>query len=99
MPFTLGGDYNLDRVCTDHPIFLGSSLNSVYSSGSPADGIFIDNHRIGCGAAGLPATAAIATDIANCDPTFTKTTPNTLFSNSAYPRSAPGFMPLRTLGQ
>jgi hypothetical protein len=99
IPFNLGGDYNLDRVCNDHPIFLGSSLNSVYSSGSPADGIFIDNHRIGCGEAGLPATAAIATDIANCDATFTKTTPNTLFGNPAYPGSGPGFMRFGTLGR
>jgi len=99
IPFNLGGDYNLDRVCNDHPVFLGSSLNSVYSSGSPADGIFIDNHRIGCGEAGLPATAAIATDIANCDATFTKTTPNTLFGNPAYPGSGPGFMRFGTLGR
>src|SRR5437879_6013100 len=31
VPFNLGGDYNLDSVLNDHPIFLGSSLNSVYS--------------------------------------------------------------------
>src|SRR5262249_47730774 len=42
IPFNIAGDYNEDGVCNDHPMFLGSNINSVYSSGSPADGIFKD---------------------------------------------------------
>src|SRR5262249_27784850 len=55
VPINLGGDYNLDGVLNDHPMFLGSSLGSVYSGGSPADGIFKDNNQIGCAEAGLPS--------------------------------------------
>ncbi|OLC89985.1 MAG: hypothetical protein AUH86_24220 [Acidobacteria bacterium 13_1_40CM_4_58_4] len=99
IPFDLGGDYNLDRVCNVHPVFIGSNLNSVYSSGSPADGIFTDNHRIGCGEAGLPATATIANDIATCNATFAGGTPNTLFTNPAYPGGATPFLRFGTLGR
>src|SRR5437879_3414914 len=46
IPFNIAGDYNLDGVCNDHPVFLGSNINSVYSNGSPADGIFTNNNQI-----------------------------------------------------
>ncbi len=96
VPFNLGGDYNLDRVCNDHPIFLGSNVNSVYSSVSPADGFFTDNNRIGCGEAGLPATVA---NIGACNAAVAGGTPNTLFGNPAYPSSGPGYLRYGTLGR
>lgn len=72
----IGGDYNLDGVYNDHPDFVGTG--NVYSSGSPADGIFTDNNIIGCGQAGMdPATA----NVAACNATYGVTTPNTLFVN------------------
>src|SRR5260370_14546696 len=64
IPINLGGDYNLDGVANDHPMFVGSSLSGVYSGKNPADGIFIDNNIIGCGAPWVPATV---TDIAACN--------------------------------
>jgi hypothetical protein len=69
----IGGDYNLDGVLNDHPNFIGSSAGAVYSHGSPADGIFIDNRRIGCGFPG-----ATSTNIAACNNGIT---PNSLFVN------------------
>jgi hypothetical protein len=96
VPFNIGGDYNLDRVCNDHPIFLGSNLNSVYSGKSPADGIFTDNNRIGCGEAGLPATVA---NIGTCNATFAAGTPSTLFGNPAYPGGATPYERFGTLGR
>ena len=96
VPYNLGGDYNLDNVLNDHPIFLGSNLSSVYSGGSPADGIFTDNHRIGCGEAGLPGTVA---NIAACNAQFAGGTPSTLFGNPAYPNTGPGFLRFGTLGR
>ncbi|HEY6267492.1 MAG TPA: TonB-dependent receptor [Candidatus Acidoferrum sp.] len=62
IPFNIAGDYNLDGVCNDHPNFAGSNLNAVYSNGSPADGIFIDNNKIGCGFPGMPATVGNIND-------------------------------------
>src|SRR5262249_9149640 len=58
IPFNIASDYNLDGVCNDHPMFLGSDWNAVYSTGSPADGIFKDNNQIGCGFPGMPGTVA-----------------------------------------
>ena len=49
VPLNLGGDYNLDNVQNDHPVFVGSNLSSVYGSGSPADG-FLLGGIMGCGA-------------------------------------------------
>jgi hypothetical protein len=74
----IGGDYNLDRVNTDHPDFIGPSAGSVYSNFSPADGIFKDNNPIGCGFPG-----AQSTNIDACNSAFGVTTPNTLFINPA----------------
>jgi hypothetical protein len=62
IPFDIGGNYKMDGVCNDHPMFLGSSLDSAYRGGSPADGIFIDNNQIGCGFPGMPATIANVND-------------------------------------
>ena len=72
----IGGDYNLDGVLNDHPMFIGTSAGAVYSGFSPADGIFTDNHRIGCGFPG-----AKSTNIAACNAAFGVSTPNTLFIN------------------
>ena len=96
VPFNIGGDYNLDRVCNDHPVFVGSNLNSVYGTGSPADGYFTDNHRIGCGEAGLPATVA---NIGTCNASLAGGTPNTLFTNAAYPSGATPYERFGTLGR
>ena len=96
VPFNIGGDYNIDRVCNDHPIFLGSNLNSAYSGKSPADGWFTDNNRIGCGEAGLPATVA---NIGTCNGTLAGGTPNTLFGNPAYPTGATPYERFGTLGR
>src|SRR5205823_3606018 len=65
IPFNIGNDYNMDGVCNEKPMFVGSSRNAVYSKGSPADGIFVDNNQIGCGFPGMPGT--IGTNaIADC---------------------------------
>jgi hypothetical protein len=52
IPENIGGDYNLDGVANDHPVFLGSSVSSAYSGANPANGIFKDNNSIGCGFSG-----------------------------------------------
>ncbi len=113
--FNIGGDYNMDGVCNDHPTFVGSNLNSVYSKGSPADGIFIDNNQIGCGFPGMPGTvgnidacnasfgvagACVAANppTAAC-PVSSPGTPNTLFTNPAYPTGATPFENFGTLGR
>ncbi len=72
----IGGDYNLDRVFTDHPDFVGSSIQSSYSNKSPADGIFTDNNPIGCGFAGQ-----LSTNTQACNDANGVVTPNTLFVN------------------
>ena len=95
VPFNIGGDYNLDGVNNDHPNFVGSSLASVYSGGSPADGIFVDNNRIGCGEAGVPSTVSYAKSSSQC----TGFTPNTLFVNPAYPGGATPFERFGALGR
>src|SRR2546425_7205170 len=55
---------------------MGSSFDSVYSNNSPADGIFTDNNRIGCGFAG-----AQSTNVTKCNSANGVTTPNSLFIN------------------
>ena len=74
----IGGDYNLDGVCNDHPDFIGSSAAAAYSHASPADGIFTDNNEIGCGFAGSKSSQA---SIAACNASYGVVTPNTLFVN------------------
>jgi len=95
-PINVGGDYNLDGVLNDHPNFIGSSLGSVYSGRSPADGIFVDNSRIACGEAGVPSSVNYSVTSSQC-PGFT---PNTLFANPAYPTTGPTpYMRFGTLGR
>ncbi len=106
VPINLGGDYNLDGVLNDHPMFLGSSLGSVYSGGSPADGIFKDNNQIGCGEAGLPANIVTVGDplgsagsVAGCNAQVAGGNPSTLFGNPAYPTGATPYERFGDLGR
>jgi len=78
IPFNIGGDYNLDGVANDHPVFTGSSVSSAYSHANPADGIFKDNHLIGCGFPGSKST-----NIQACNDNYGVGTPNSLFTNPA----------------
>jgi Carboxypeptidase regulatory-like domain/TonB dependent receptor len=96
IPINLGGDYNLDGVTNDHPIFVGSNLNNVYSGKSPADGIFTDNNIIGCGAPWVPATVG---NVSACNARFGVVTPNSLFVTPPYPSSGPGYLRFGTLGR
>lgn len=106
MPINLGGDYNLDGTANDHPVFVGSNLNNVYSGKSPADGFFADNNVIGCAAPWVPSTVTAAT-IDACNAHFgvagaSKTspgTPNSLFVSPGYPSSGPLFERFGTLGR
>ncbi len=76
-PENLGGDYNYDGVYNDHPDFVGSSISAAYATNqSPADGIFVDNNKIGCGFAGQASTNTAACNTANG-----VSTPNSLFVN------------------
>ncbi|MGH9542086.1 MAG: carboxypeptidase regulatory-like domain-containing protein [Terriglobales bacterium] len=76
-PENLGGDYNLDGSRNDHPDYVGSSISAAYATNqSPADGIFVDNNKIGCGFAGQ---ASINT--AKCNSQNGVGTPNSLFVN------------------
>ncbi len=96
LPINIGGDYNLDGVLNDHPNFIGSNINNVYSHGSPADGIFIDNNPIGCGGAWVPANVA---NVAACNTADGVTTPSTLFGNPGYPASGPTYLRFGNLGR
>jgi len=96
VPFNIGGDYNLDGVLNDKPIFLGSNINSVYSGASPADGIFTDNNRIACGFPGMPANV-INTTGGSCPRAGTAT--NSLFGNAPYPTGASPFLRYGLLGR
>jgi Carboxypeptidase regulatory-like domain/TonB dependent receptor len=98
VPYGIGGDYNLDGVLNDHPDFVGTSLGSVYSGGSPADGIFKDNSRMACGEAGLPAGVTVTNLTGgNCPPAGAPT--NSLFGNPAYPTGLTPFLRFGTLGR
>jgi hypothetical protein len=72
----LGGDYNLDGVCNDHPDFVGSSIQAAYSHNNPADGIFTDLNPIGCG-----SSTSQSTNVAACNAAYGVGTPNSLFVN------------------
>jgi len=91
VPYNIGGDYNLDGVYNDHPNRTGGSM---YSGNSPADGIFTDNNRIGCGEAGLPSNVSFSASSSACP-----ATPNTLFVNPAYPTGATPFLRFGNLGR
>jgi hypothetical protein len=99
IPFNIGGDYNLDGVLNDHPVFTGSSTSSVYSGKSPADGIFTDNNLIGCGFPGAVAAGVAQAAIDNCNATYGVTTANTLFGNPAYPSGSTPYLRYGTLGR
>jgi len=94
VPVNVGGDYNLDGVANDKPVFIGSSMSGVYSGNSPADGIFTDNNRIQCSAPGIagvdPAKSSGQCNIA---------TTSTLFDNAAYPSGSTPFLRYGTLGR
>jgi len=94
IPYNIGGDYNLDGVLNDHPVFLGSNPGSVYSGGSPADGIFTNNNKIGCGFPGMPASISTSISSATCT-----LTPNSLFGNPGYPSSGPLYERFGSLGR
>lgn len=98
IPLNLGGDYNLDGVNNDHPVFIGSSVAAAYSHGNPANGIFTDNNVIGCGAPWLPSTVTAA-DIAGCNANFGVVTPNSLFVTPGYPSSGAPYERFGTLGR
>src|SRR5437773_598160 len=76
VPENLGGDYNLDGVGHDRPVFVGNLSSAYATNKSPADGIFADNNQVGCGFPG-----AQSTNIAACNKTYGVATPNTLFVN------------------
>jgi hypothetical protein len=97
IPINLGGDYNLDNVLNDHPVFTGSNLNGVYSGKNPADGIFTDNNIVGCGASWVPANVA---NVAACNARFgAGAAPNSLFATPGYPGSGATFLRFGTLGR
>jgi len=99
IPFNIGGDYNLENVLNDHPVFTGSSLGSVYSGKSPADGIFKDINKIGCGFPGAVAAGVPQAAIDLCNTTYGVGTPNSLFANPAYPGGATPYTRFGTLGR
>ena len=99
IPFNIGGDYNLVNVLNSHPDFVGSSLNSAYSGKSPADGIFTDINKIGCGFPGAVAQGVPQAAIDFCNTTYGVGTPNSLFANPAYPGGATPYMRFGSLGR
>jgi hypothetical protein len=96
VPYNIGGDYNLDGVLNDHPIFLGSNINSVYSGANPADGWFTSNAKIPCGFPGMPAGIIDLTG-GSC-PSKTAAV-NPLFGNPGYPGSGALFERFGLLGR
>ena len=94
VPFNIGGDYNLDGVLNDHPVFIGSNPGAVYSGANPADGIFTDNNKIGCGFPGMPANISTSVSSSTCP-----STPNSLFANPAYPSGATPYERFGSLGR
>ncbi len=99
IPFNIAGDYNLDNVLNDHPNFLGSNLNAVYSGKSPADGIFKDNNPIGCGFPGATSQGVPQAAIDYCNAQLGIGTPNSLFGNPAYPSGSTPYLRFGTLGR
>jgi hypothetical protein len=95
VPFNIGGDYNMDGVANDKPVFLGSSVGSVYSGASPADGIFTDNNRIACSEAGVPSYVNLEASSGSC----VIATPSSLFGNPDYPTGSTPYERYGTLGR
>jgi hypothetical protein len=96
IPINLGGDYNLDGTANDRPVFIGTNEKSVYSHGTPANGIFKDNNLIGCGASWVPSVVA---NVDACNTRFGVSTPNTLFETPPYPGSGPSYERFGSLGR
>jgi hypothetical protein len=98
VPYNLGGDYNLDGVSNEYPVFTGSphDLKNFYSHKTPANGFFRDNNPIGCGASWIPANVA---NVSACNKHFGATTPNAFFQTPAYPSSAPYYERYGSLGR
>jgi len=95
VPYNLGGDYNLDGVANDRPVFVGGNKKNVYSHATPAKGIFTDNNIIGCSADWVPGNV----NVAACNTRFGATTPNSLFVTPNYPGSTPTYNRYGTLGR
>ena len=113
IPLNLGGDYNLDGTHNDHPIYIGSSLGSIYTGQNPADGWFQPN-VIGCGAPWNSSLVSPNTidacnrrfgvrgacaGQASCGGVFSPGTPNALFVTPSYPGSGQLFERFGTLGR
>ena len=96
IPYNIGGDYNLDGVLNDHPVFLGGNINSVYSGANPADGFFSSNAKIACGFPGMPSTIVNTTG-GSCPKAGAAT--NSLFGNPGYPSSGLLFERFGTFGR
>jgi hypothetical protein len=99
IPINIAGDYNLDNVLNDHPVFTGGSVSSAYSGRSPADGIFKDNNQIGCGFPGASAMGVPQAAIDLCNANFGVGTPNSLFTNAAYPSGSTPYERFGSLGR
>ncbi len=94
VPYNIGGDYNMDGVANDKPVFLGSNVGSVYSGASPADGIFTDNNRIACSENGVPSYVNLAASSSAC-----AITTSALFANPDYPTGSTPYERYGTLGR
>jgi hypothetical protein len=99
IPVNIGGDYNLDGVANDHPVFLGSSVSAAYSGKNPADGIFKDTNLIGCDFPNSAALGVPQAAIAQCNADFGIGTPNSLFGNPAYPSGTTPYERFGSLGR
>ncbi len=99
IPINIAGDYNLDNVLNDHPVYTGGSVGAAYSGKNPADGIFKDNNQIGCGFAGAATMGVPQAAIDLCNSNFGVTTPNSLFTNPAYPSGATPYERFGSLGR
>ncbi|HEV2197223.1 MAG TPA: TonB-dependent receptor [Candidatus Acidoferrum sp.] len=115
IPINIGGDYNLDGVHNDHPVFIGSNLNAIYNGNNPADGMY-NGSIIGCAA---PWTGNVAQSgpgsidacnvrfgvpgacngAASCGGGFSPGTPNALFVAPGYPSSGATFERFGTIGR
>jgi hypothetical protein len=99
LPINIGGDYNLDGVANDHPVYLGSSINAAYSGKNPADGIFKDTNQIGCDFPGSSSLGVPQSAIDQCLADFGVGTPNSLFGNPAYPSGSTPYQRFGSLGR
>jgi hypothetical protein len=103
VPYNIGGDYNMDGVANDKPVFVGSGIGSVYSGASPADGIFTDNGRIACSEAGVPSYVNLEASSSACGSYDSSGAfipfSSSLFANPDYPTGATPYERYGTLGR